>query len=677
MLSILSFLIKPIVWIAMRFADISFKSKLMLLLAIPLLGFIWMTVASFVQHWSNYHEMQNINQLTELAVVSNKLVHEIQKERGLTAGYLGAKGNAFGEQLTTQRQQLDATQQQRAQYLQQTHQFPAKINALNQQIERALANLAQVRQQVSNQAIELAKALAFYTQLNNQLLSVSANAAKFSKDADIVQRLTAFDQFSQAKERAGIERAVLSNVFVKQQFSGDLFTKFITLVAQQNSYFASFNALTDDAAKQYAQQQLAIPAVTEVERLRNLAMQQANTGNFGVEASHWFEQATKRIGQLKQIENYLSDNLLQQVARAQQQAFNALWQSTLFGSLLIVISITLCVYSVRELHQQVTELKEVMHQVSDEHVLSARIENPSQDELGQVASALNTTLANFSSIMTDITRSSEQLASESLQTSKTCEHNLDALTDQRDEISVIATAIEQLSATVKEVASNTQNVADSAQHTNEQANSGLAVVQQSYHAIETLAHEIHQLASTITKLHESSSSITSVVDVIKSVAEQTNLLALNAAIEAARAGDQGRGFAVVADEVRTLAQRTQDSTAEIENHINALISDANNAFNVIEQSQQQANHAVAKAKDVEHSLVDITQSVATISSMTEQVAVAVEEQATVTQDVAQNVVNIEQKAVDTTTGAAQIATTAKDQSSLAQQLKQLAETYLT
>jgi len=152
-------------------------------------------------------------------------------------------------------------------------------------------------------------------------------------------------------------------------------------------------------------------------------------------------------------------------------------------------------------------------------------------------------------------------------------------------------------------------------------------VQNSYHSIEGLATEITNLAKRVNSLHNSSNNITKIVDVIKSVAEQTNLLALNAAIEAARAGDQGRGFAVVADEVRTLAQRTQESTGEIESLVSSLQSDANSAFSVIEHSQKMAGEAVAQSKNVEQTLLSITDSVSSIVTLTGQVATAVEEQA--------------------------------------------------
>ena len=200
-------------------------------------------------------------------------------------------------------------------------------------------------------------------------------------------------------------------------------------------------------------------------------------------------------------------------------------------------------------------------------------------------------------------------------------------------------------------------------------------MQKSYQSIETLASDVDDLAEKINSLHESSQNITSVVDVIKSVASQTNLLALNAAIEAARAGELGRGFAVVADEVRTLAQRTQKSTEEIESYILSLQGDANAAFNVIETSQKKAEDAVVNSKNVELVLEEITESVGTIFSMSDQIATAIEEQAVVTQDVAQNVVTIEQKSMESTEGANQIATTAREQAKLAISLQDMANTF--
>jgi methyl-accepting chemotaxis protein len=180
---------------------------------------------------------------------------------------------------------------------------------------------------------------------------------------------------------------------------------------------------------------------------------------------------------------------------------------------------------------------------------------------------------------------------------------------------------------------------------------------------------------TITSLNEKSTNITNVIDVIKSVSEQTNLLALNAAIEAARAGEQGRGFAVVADEVRTLAQRTQNSTSEIESIISELLAESNQAFSVIDRNKTKAEDAVNKSKEAEVALHEISEAISKVSEQTEHIAVAAEQQLTVTQDVSSNVSNIEQKATEVALNSKQIEEATLKQSELASNLQELAIAY--
>lgn len=657
----------------MNISNLSFRKKIFTLLALPLLGFLWLSISAIVNNVNIKNEMSIIASLTELSVVYSELVHELQKERGMTAGFLGSKGTTFGNKLKTQRQNTDQKRTKKESFWKERDLTLSNIVQLNASIDQALQKITDIRSQVDAQSISLGAALAYYTQLNKDLLSVAVLNAEISSDALVTKETIAYFNFLQGKERAGIERAVLSNTFAKQQFGSGMYAKFITLVSEQNTYFDNFKHFSNTDNKHFFTQQLDNSAVKEVGKIRAIA--NSKQSDFGVEAEYWFAQSTGRIGQLKKIENYLSNKLLIFVETKKIDAFNTMVFNIIVSILLITLALVVSFYIINELTGRVKSLTNVLSKVRHDNDLTVYSPHEGSSELGQISVSLNKTLGGFSNVIKNISSSSMTLALAAEETAQTCEDNSKSLFDQQSGIALIATAIEELSATVKEVAENTQNTANSAKSADEKAKNGLGIVQKSYQSIEMLANEIDGLAKQINSLHESSNNITSVVDVIKSVAEQTNLLALNAAIEAARAGEQGRGFAVVADEVRTLAQRTQESTAEIESFILSLQKDANSAFNVIEMSQKKAAEAVGNSKEVEHMLEEITESVGDIFAMTDQIAAAIEEQAVVTQDVARNVVSVEEKSVETTAGADQISVTAKEQARLAASLQDMANTF--
>ncbi|MEZ9256620.1 methyl-accepting chemotaxis protein [Vibrio splendidus] len=657
----------------MNLTDMSFKQKIIALLTLPILGFLWLSVSAISKGVETTSEMSSLNQLTRLSVVYSELVHELQKERGMTAGFIGSQGTKFVSELRAQRTSADNRRNQRTEYWQSAEIDLPQISRLNTEISQSLNQITSIRNRVDSQSIPLSEALGYYTKLNAKLLSVSALIAELSSDATITTETIAYYNFLQGKERAGIERAVLNNTFSKNEFGPGMLVKFISLVTEQNTYFSNFEVLGNPDNVRFFEQQLNDRSVAEVEKLRDVA--ESKMSGFDVDPVYWFAQSTARIVQLKKTENQLADSLIALTDQKTQQA-----QSAMMGSITMFVVITLFATfisfkAITDLTTRVKDLTRVLSKVRHDNDLTVRATYEGNSELGQISSSLNETLEKFSGVIDSLSQSSLTLASAAEETAQTCQYNSNTLVEQQDQIGLIATATEELSATVSEVAVKTQQTASSAKLADEQSQAGLSTVQHSYQSIDTLASEINGLAEKITHLHESSNNINSVIDVIKSVADQTNLLALNAAIEAARAGEQGRGFAVVADEVRTLAQRTQESTLEIEGFISSLQSDVQTAFNVIDNSKKMSSRAVEDSRGVEQTLQDISGAVSEIFSMTEQIATATEEQAVVTQDIAQNVVAVEQKSTESTTGATQIAATAKEQAELATSLKELSNTF--
>ncbi|QEP43271.1 PAS domain S-box protein [Ectothiorhodospiraceae bacterium BW-2] len=211
---------------------------------------------------------------------------------------------------------------------------------------------------------------------------------------------------------------------------------------------------------------------------------------------------------------------------------------------------------------------------------------------------------------------------------------------QYAETDQVATAINQMTVSIQEVAHNAQLTSGAAIAANEKAADGMKIVQATMQTIESLEQGVEQAARVMQVVEKNSGEISTIVDVIQSISEQTNLLALNAAIEAARAGEHGRGFAVVADEVRGLANRTNQATQEIQAMIEKLQSGTREAVVVMHNSKEQAGLSVQQSTEAVASLNDITAGIGQITDMSAQIATAVEQQRTVADEINHSIVTI-------------------------------------
>lgn len=272
--------------------------------------------------------------------------------------------------------------------------------------------------------------------------------------------------------------------------------------------------------------------------------------------------------------------------------------------------------------------------------LSATVEVTRRDEIGQLMLAMQQMGAGLRTIVSGLQAGIEQLASSAQSLSAVTEQTNLEVSSQKEETEQVATAMNQMTATVHDVARNAEEAAQAAQTADDKVEGGQQVVRQSMARIEQLADSATSASSSIESLSAEIQNIGTVLGVIKSVAEQTNLLALNAAIEAARAGEQGRGFAVVADEVRALARRTQQSTEEIERLVSALRAAAHSSVQQIQSSGELVKLAVSDALQTESALGSIAAAVSLIQQMNQQIAAAAEEQSSVAEEINRSVTSI-------------------------------------
>jgi len=295
-----------------KFLDnLSLKLKLMLLLSFPVVGLLIFSGMQGIQNYQRYSQMEKIETLSVLATKISAFVHETQKERGMTAGFIGSSGKKFADKLPKQRGLSDSRFKDMNSFITKID-FNSYPNEFKLHIYKAtdkFKNIKSIRDKVNSLTIKVGGAIGYYTKMNSLFLDEVVAIAKLSDDATITQELTAYSSFLLSKERAGIERAVGTNTLSGDKFGKGMREKFSELISAQNSYLKTFSYYATTENNKFYQDTLQGKSVDEVNRIRKIMLTASDIGGFGIESEYWFDTITKKIGKLKQIENHIRDNL--------------------------------------------------------------------------------------------------------------------------------------------------------------------------------------------------------------------------------------------------------------------------------------------------------------------------------------------------------------------------------
>ncbi|MGD8122561.1 methyl-accepting chemotaxis protein [Vibrio sp. TRT 2004] len=341
-------------------------------------------------------------------------------------------------------------------------------------------------------------------------------------------------------------------------------------------------------------------------------------------------------------------------------------------SLVVIIGLSTVV--VKRINAAVTQLETSSGQIAQGD-LTQRLSLSGNDEFARIADSVNNIVSSFQHVVQTNRDSISQLARSAEESSAVAVQTKQNILTQQAQTEQIATAINEFTATVHEVAQSASSAAQASEQADQAAESGQKVVTESIDLIEKLSREMQDSVNAMHQLAKHSEEIGSVVDVIQGISEQTNLLALNAAIEAARAGEQGRGFAVVADEVRTLASRTQQSTQEILETIQRLQNGSRESTQRLEIGAQNALSTVEKAREAGDALNLIKSSVDQITAMNVQIATAAEQQSLVTEEINTNISSISEISNQTAVGAEQSSAATQELAELTELLHHEIEHY--
>ncbi|MDD3324371.1 MAG: methyl-accepting chemotaxis protein [Sulfurospirillaceae bacterium] len=586
------------------FYKLSIRGKLFVLAILPLVALLYFTGSKVIEDIKYQQRIEQVNVLVNLSEKISLLVHETQKERGASAGYLGSKGQKFGDKLAPQRKLTDERHKEYVAFVKKIKfsDFDAMFKASLEKIDQKYSSMESIRSRVDDLSISAKEQVAYYTDLNTMLLDVTALSAKLSVDNDITKLLVSYSSFLKAKERAGIERAVLSNTFSADKFAPSMYSNFIKLIAEQDLLLSQALALgTKELGIAYkdAQEEKSFKEVTN---MRQIAVEKME--GFGINGEVWFDTITKKINTLKSIDDDIAKEIHYKLDSIESTAII----DATFGGFVIFVLLLVSYIIDRDIKKRVSSLDFIISNIANSKDFTTQITIYDDDEFGGIRKALR----EFVLILDNIMSSIKSGASGNMQSVKDIEAVFEKMSKNiLKESDIILSA----SRDAKDVESLMKNSALEAKKTQEEMNLAGRDLKNASVKIADMVGQIVlnsdreiSLSEKLNILSNEAEQVKNILSVINDIADQTNLLALNAAIEAARAGEHGRGFAVVADEVRKLAEKTQHSLQEINATVNVIVQS-------ILDSSDQMNKNVDKVKllckdsDAAKSIIESVESV--------------------------------------------------------------------
>jgi hypothetical protein len=543
----------------MGFLDrISVRAKLVMLVAVPLLAlmiFAGQRAATLAQERSVAVEVER---LIEQAQVLSALIHELQIERGLSAGFIASGGDRGGSQLRDQRQKSDQALAAVRAFLDRESVSLAVMNDLNK--------LAEHRKQVDRTGLSVAQGVGFYTRSIADMLLEITKARRLAQVSDIKDALTAHGFLLRAKEALGQTRANLNAVFTQDRFAGEQVFVVGGLLGRVEADLDRFSTEAGQELSALLKSQWQGGPVAQMNQMIEVAKERYSTGGFGVDPGEWFRASTASIDRLKMIEDASSEAILTTTRSYSENVSFWLWFTVgLIGFLLVAVVLI-----------SVVAAKSIM--------------------------------ASVNRAIAVIVSSNSQLVSASDQIATSATNLAEGASTQASSVEQVSASIEESTAVNNQNAQNAKEASRLAGEANEAASGGDA--------------KVKELMRSMTGITEASEQIAKIIKTIDEIAFQTNLLALNAAVEAARAGEHGLGFAVVADEVKNLAGRSAQAAKETAGIIETAIEQIHGGSRVASQANEAFGQIVERVAKTTALVGEISESIKEQAEGMNQVATA-------------------------------------------------------
>lgn len=621
-------------------ANMKIGTRILLALTLPIVGLLFFSGNTVLDRRQVSTEMEALNQLASVAPAISGVVHELQKERGTSAVFIGSKGEKFSAELPQQYEDTDnaLTAMNAALASFDANAYGTSLKNKLQSAKDALGELSASRDNVKSFAFTVPNMAGYYTPTIAKLLSIVEEMAVLSSNAKITNSITAYTSFLQAKERAGQERAMGGAGFGAGQFSPPVYRRFVELIAEQKVLLDTFSIYATPSERDALKSIVSGADVDDVQRMRKVAVDSQYTGSTdNIQGPHWFATITKKIDLMKKVEDVIASDLTAQVGSIHSKAQSGFYLYLIVTLILLAVTAVLVTMIVKGITRPVLGLTNVMGILAngDTSVEISGLERG--DEIGSMSKAVEVFKENMIK--------NQQMAAEQEKENQSKEHKRIAMEKLAQNFEIGVTGVLKQVANASDSMKHTaESMAATAEETSSQSTTVAAAAEEASTNVQTVASAAEELTSSISEisrqvsqstqiantavaevdganekvqgLADAANQIGEVVALITDIADQTNLLALNATIEAARAGEAGKGFAVVASEVKNLANQTAKATEEISNQISGI---------------------QGATKDAVHAIESIGGTIRKMSEIASTIAAAVEEQGAATQEIARNV----------------------------------------
>jgi methyl-accepting chemotaxis protein len=675
------------------FTNARIAIKIALACVVPLVGLTIALTLVVLSAWTQARSAGEVLAVAEFAETASRAVHELQRERGLSTGFLASKGAEFGTGLNNQRGESDrrVAEFRRAASEAAEHFGATRMPARIEGAAKLLDTLTQTRRDVSELKGAVADIAGAYTRSIASLLAIVDTMNDLATDVQMVHAISTYTAALWAKELSGRERASGNAGFVSGRFEPAGLRAFLSLGAAQEEQIALIRrygtAMQQDALKAL----LASEAFADVAKMRDAAVASIATGAIaGVSGPAWFKAATARIDDMKKLEDGFAVDLRNLTAEVAGRANRTLIMTLSTAIALVLLVAAIAFVCARSITVPIGTLVQTMLALAGGNSSVNIIGIDRKDEVGDMTRAVAVFRDNAierarleqTATQEQATRQARQRAVEELidrfragvtemlnvvgdnasRVDATANALCGVASDASHQATSAASASEEASTNVQTIATAAEELACSIREIGQQVEQTSAVVVQATEMAEASNGEIASLATAAER-------IGNVVDLIQAIAAQTNLLALNATIEAARAGEAGKGFAVVAAEVKSLATQTAEATEEIAQHV-ALIQTSTgksvDSIRTITSTMRSINeHAAAIASAIEQQ-----------SAATREISQNVQMAARGTEELTQNISSVTQAIGTTNRSAEDMLTAAGELSARSTSLKDEVNTFL-